>query len=311
MAIDVLLACLNWAVRKQLITKNPIAGAVDKPGSVSRTKESLMAPADHARMLGWCEKKYQPRYYPSHRAYFLLYRNKPILLARGPKGDLETLATAHARLTELRRTEGIYEPFSLVLRLLDHTGARPGEIYNATADHWNKELGGFIFKGSDEPEKEEGFTHKNARKRKDRIVFVSDPGLREIVDVLCEKYPSGPLLRNIVGKAWTDNAVWWRFDNLKEKLNVNPKVTPYSYRHTSITNMILAGHPWGLIAEVHGTSLQMLQRHYSHLDGHQKAMANFWAKAKGGASGGSAESQRPDAPGDLFRAGAAAPRQGS
>jgi integrase len=124
------------------------------------------------------------------------------------------------------------------------------------------------------------------------------------VDFLCQKYPSGPILRNLVGEPWTDSAVWWRFDNLKKKLGLNPKITPYSYRHTSITNMILAEQPWGLVAEVHGTSLQMLQRHYKHLDGHHKAMASFWAKAKAGASTGSVEGQpRPADSGDFQVAG--------
>jgi integrase len=298
------LACLNWSVRQQLITKNPIAGAVDKPGLVSRTKESLIAPNEHARMMTECEKKYQPRYYASHKGYFILFKNKPILLAKGRKDDSDTVVAAHARLAELRKTEEIYECFGLVLRLLEHTGARPGEIYNATADSWNQELGAFVYHAMPEPEKHEGFTHKTARKGKDRLIFISDRELRGVVELLCQKHPSGPILRNIVGQPWTDNAIWWRFDNLKEKLGLNRKITPYSYRHTSITNMILAGHPWGLIAEAHGTSLQMLQRHYSHLDGHQQAMASFWAKAQATAAA-SAESgagqQARAGSGDSFR----------
>ena len=77
---------------------------------------------------------------------------------------------------------------------------------------------------------------------------------------------------------------------MKEKLGLNPAITPYSYRHTSITNMIVGDKvEWGLIAELHGTSLQMLQRHYKHLDGHRKSIAEVWAMAKGASSNGSAE----------------------
>jgi site-specific recombinase XerD len=110
------------------------------------------------------------------------------------------------------------------------------------------------------------------------------------VDFFSKKYPTGPVLLNIIGKPWTDNAVWWRMDSLKASLGLNAAITPYSYRHTSITNMILGGKvEWGLIAELHGTSLQMLQRHYKHLDGHRKSMAEVWATAKGTSSNGSAE----------------------
>jgi integrase len=280
MAIDVVNACLNWAKRKELISRNPVAGGVDKPGAVSRTKESLIAAADHRRMVAAQEGKYQPRYYPSKQAYHVLFRNRPILLAKGPEGDPATLAAAHARLAELRREEGIWEPFAVLLRLLEHTGARPGELYNASADKWDRGLGAFVYKADDEPEKQGRFTHKTARKGKDRLVFVSDPALREVIEFLCGKHPEGPILRNAVGEPWTDGAVHWRFGELKKRFGLRREVTPYSYRHTSITNMLVDGQPPALVAEVHGTSLQMIQRHYGHLDGHTQAMAAFWAKAK-------------------------------
>ena len=280
MAIDVIAACLNWAVRKQLMSRNPIAGTVDKPAAVSRTKESLIAPEDHRRMVEAQEEKYRPRYYPSKGGYHVLFRNRPILLAKGPKDDPATLAAAEAKLAELRKREGIWEPFAVLLRLLEHTGARPGELYNATAADWDAELGAFVYHANDEPEKEGGFTHKTARKGKDRVLFVSDPELREVVEFFCRKYTEGPILRNIVGEPWTDGAVHWRLGELKKKFGLRSEVTPYSYRHTSITNMLVAGQPPALVAEVHGTSVQMLQRHYGHLDGHKQAMAAFWAKAK-------------------------------
>lgn len=286
MAIDVVNACLNWAKKKELISRNPIAGAVDKPGTISRTKESLIAAADHQKMVAAQEQKYQPRYYPSKQAYHVLFRNRPILLAKGPEGDPATLAAAQDRLHQLRAEEGIWEPFAVLLRLLEHTGARPGELYHASADKWDPQLGAFRYPASDEPEKQEGFTHKTARKGKDRVVFVCDPELRAIITFLCRKYPEGPLLRNIMGEPWTDGAVYWRLSELKKKFGLRPEVTPYSYRHTSITTMLVRGQPAALVAEVHGTSLQMIQRHYGHLDGHQQAMADFWAQAKASPANG-------------------------
>jgi integrase len=300
MAIDVVNACLNWAKRKELISRNPIAGAVDKPGAVSRTKESLISTEDHRRMVEAQEEKYQPRYYPSKGAYHVLFRNRPILLAKGPKDDA-------ARLAELRKAEGMWEPFAVLLRLLEHTGARPGELYNATAADWDCTLGAFVYRSVDEPEKQEGFTHKTARKGKDRILFVSDAELRAIIEFLCEKHPSGPILRNIFGEPWTDGAIHWRFNELKKRLGLRPEVTAYSYRHTSITNMLVAGQPPALVAEVHGTSVQMLQRHYGHLDGHKQAMAAFWMKAKATQACGSGGSAVPS--GETRRAPAAGERR--
>ena len=294
MAIDVVQACLNWCKKKRLISKNPIAEGIERPGVVSRTKESLIDQKDHQAMLTALEAKYQPRYYPSKGGYHVLFRNRPIMLAKGAENE-QTLKEAHVKLGALVPELGIWEPFAVLLRLLEHTGCRPGELYNATADDWDEALGGFVFPADAEPEKQEGFTHKTARKGKDRVVFVSDPDLRVIVAFFRKKYPAGPILRNLLGEPWTDSAVHWRMDTLKETLKMNPKITPYSYRHTSITNMLLAGQPPALVAEGHGTSVQMIQRHYSHLDGHKKAMATFWAQAKARptpsatASGGPAE----------------------
>ena len=101
MALDVVLACLNYAVKKGFITKNPLSGKVDRPGAVSRSKDALISPNVFQTMLIEQEKKYQPRYYPSHGGYFVLFKNKPILLVKGPEGDESTLAAAHARLAEL------------------------------------------------------------------------------------------------------------------------------------------------------------------------------------------------------------------
>jgi len=67
MALDVVLACLNYAVKKGFITRNPLAGKVDRPGTVSRSKDALIPPDVFRAMLTEQEKKYEPRYYPSHK----------------------------------------------------------------------------------------------------------------------------------------------------------------------------------------------------------------------------------------------------
>ena len=103
---------------------------------------------------------------------------------------------------------------------------------------------------------------------------------------LCARFPEGPILRNYFGDPWTDKAVLERWRNLRATLALPRAVTPYSYRHASITGMILAGHPAALVAEVHGTSVEMITRFYGHLDGHKQAMAAFWARAKATPPGG-------------------------
>jgi integrase len=288
--VTIITTCFNWAKKKQLISKNPIAGGVvDRPPPVHRNKDSLITADEHRRMVDASE--YRPRYYPSKGGYCLWAKGACAMLAKGPQADPAVLALAIARMDGVKKELGVIEPFAFLLRVLSHTGARPGELLNATASDWNPRLGAFVHEAKDEPEKERGFTHKTARKGKDRFVFVSDPELRDAIEELRLEYPEGPIFRNLYRRPWSASAVCARFDALKKKLGLNPHITCYSYRHTSITNMMLKGLSWGLIAETHGTSIEMLSKYYGHLDGHAGAMADFWAMAKATpapGSGGSA-----------------------
>jgi integrase len=280
MAYQVVQAMLNWCAKKGLISKNPVAGAVECPAAVSRTKESLISPEQHQRLIERLLAWPAPRF-KKDKGYVAYWGGKRIVLAYGKADSPQLQALAKARLAEIQAKERrCFDPYITLLRLLEHTGARPGELYNAEAKHWNPELGAFVYPRCDEPEKEEGFTHKTARKKKERTVYVGDPDLRAEVERLCAKFPKGPILRNSFGKPWTDKAVLERWRRLRKALKLPASITPYSYRHTSITNMLLAGHPAALVAEVHGTSVDMIARFYGHLDGHKQAMAAFWARAK-------------------------------
>jgi integrase len=292
-AIEMVNAGFNWAVKKRVISRNPIGQAVTKPRPTTRTKEHLIGPDEHAKMVEHYERKYRPRYYRDYGGYVLLWKRRAHLLAKGKKGDPLVLKEAETKALEMICQHGIYDSFAVLLRLLEHTGARPGEIYNATAKAWDPKLGAFVYEAGDDGE--DGFTHKNAGKGKERLVFVSDPKLREIVEKLCELYPEGPLLRNKLGNPWTDSAVSDRFMKLKARYSLNSKITPYSYRHTSITNMLVAGQPAALVAETHGTSVYMLQRNYAHLDGHRQTLADWWAAAKSPAGAGGGETPGPAA----------------
>jgi integrase len=280
MAHQVIQAMFNWSVKKGLITRNPVAGVVECPSAVSRTKDSLITPEQHRKLLDYLLSWPAPKY-RKDKGYFACWNRKRIALAYGKKESPELLARAQERLAEIREKERkCYDPYITLLRLLEHTGARPGELYYAEARHWNSEVGAFVYPRCDAPEKADGFTHKTARKKKDRTVYVGDPQLRAEVERLCAENPEGPILRNYYGKPWTDKAVLERWRTLRQALELPRAITPYSYRHTSITNMLLAGHPTALVAEVHGTSIDMITRFYGHLDGHKQAMAAFWARAK-------------------------------
>jgi integrase len=52
----------------------------------------------------------------------------------------------------------------------------------------------------------------------------------------------------------------------------------YSYRHTFATRWLLAGGSVKILADLLGTSLKMIERHYGHLDADPAAMRRVLAQ---------------------------------
>ena len=69
----------------------------------------------------------------------------------------------------------------------------------------------------------------------------------------------------------------------EHKLRVSPvsgrNRTGYSFRHAAITQALMDGVDIHTIAQVHGTSVEMIERFYSHLTGMRAAMQVSGTKA--------------------------------
>lgn len=161
--------------------------------------------------------------------------------------------------------------FALALRLLRRTGARPGEILNAEAFHYRREIGAFVYRWN----ATEGYVWKNARKtEKDRVVFVP-ADLRPEVEAMIVRHPRGFLFRTPRGKEWTSANVYETLRTLRRKkpvadyLRANgldpDKVILYAFRHSYITDWLKSGRSIKIVAELCGTSVSMIERHYAHL----------------------------------------------
>jgi integrase len=122
--------------------------------------------------------------------------------------------------------------------------------------------------------------HKTKKKTgKVRVVFLT-PVMQELTKKLVRRYPTGPLFRTFRGKksaqnkgnrsvvgekqAWTRNGIRCRFKRLRAKLGLK-EVVAYTYRHTYITDALCRGVPAAVVAELVGTSVQMIEKHYGHL----------------------------------------------
>jgi integrase len=114
--------------------------------------------------------------------------------------------------------------------------------------------------------------HKTRKKTgKPRRIYV-DEDIHTMVLALSALYPTGPLFRSgQTGKAWKPDAV--RRGLLRACCKANlPEITPHVLRHSYITKQLLAGRSVELVAELTGTSPEMIHRVYSHLDKRPEAL---------------------------------------
>jgi integrase len=173
-----------------------------------------------------------------------------------PSRGAETLVTPeeHRRLVE-----NASPTFALFLRVLYATGARPGEVARITAENFDQTNACVCLK-----------EHKTARKGKTRTLYLPP----EVVALLVkqrERYPTGPLLRTLHGKAWGPSVIVRAMIQTRKRAGI-PHAVCYGLRHTFATDALANGVPDAQVAALLGHSgTTMLHRHYSHLT--EKAQA--------------------------------------
>jgi integrase len=184
---------------------------------------------------------------------------KPTPRSRG--GEQLLTEEGHQRLLDAVRPF-----FRDYLIALNDTGARPGEVARVTAADYRPGVGAWVLD-----------KHKTERKGKKRVIYLT-PRLVEMVQRLSLKYPEGPIFRNRYGRPWKLGTIAEYFDRLRGRLNLGP-VTAYSYRHKFATEFLLKGGSMAYVAELQGTSVAMIEKHYGHLREHgavlRKALIDF------------------------------------
>jgi site-specific recombinase XerD len=144
------------------------------------------------------------------------------------------------------------EPFRDIVEILRHTGCRPEEARVLTAAEFNQRD-----RCWDLPVR---FTAKTT---KARAVPLNDRAF-EICERRAERFPKGPIFRNIRNDPWRKNALVDRCRRLRTKIDFY--VSPYTIRHTFATDAIIRGVDLITIAEIMGhADLEMLQSIYQHV----------------------------------------------
>jgi site-specific recombinase XerD len=143
--------------------------------------------------------------------------------------------------------------FKMYLFALGNTGARPGEIRKVTAAQFRLP-GIWLF---DE--------HKTDDDGEPRVVFLPPP-MAKLCQKLARKHPEGPLFRMASGKPWTRGSVRSRLRTIRRKLKLEAGVCAYAYRHTWITDGLVAGEDIHTMATLAGhKNTKMIETHYSKL----------------------------------------------
>lgn len=80
-----------------------------------------------------------------------------------------------------------------------------------------------------------------------------------------DKLPAAPLFRRKNGKPWDKNTWKLPIAAAVKAAGLPTGATAYTLRHSTITDLVSAGLPLLTIAQISGTSAEMIERHYGHL----------------------------------------------
>jgi integrase len=176
---------------------------------------------------------------------------------------------------ERERLKAVTGPFADYLTALELTGARPfSEVAKITAADVDLDKGTWTLR-----------KWKNSKKKKGtpgakRTIYLV-PAMLEMTRRLVKEHPEGPLFRNSLGKPYSRQTITARFRRLGERLGIEG-LTAYCLRHCYVSDALLHGVPAAMVAELCGTSIQTIEKHYRHLDVKHDALREAAVRAIGG-----------------------------
>lgn len=111
-----------------------------------------------------------------------------------------------------------------------------------------------------------------------RNIQLGDEALAVVLRNVADKAPSTPLFARSDGKAWTQEDVNRRFRGVRgiakdHAQPVRAHITPYSFRHLYISELLTLGTPIFQVAKMAGTSPREIERTYGHFFNADLAMA--------------------------------------
>jgi integrase len=155
------------------------------------------------------------------------------------------------RAQRLKFIETAPPDLAVFLRGLCQLPLRPGALANLTTGDYDTRLK--VLKiGQD-------------KSGKDRRIKLPDVTAQHFDAAAMGKLPTAPLLCRADGKAWNKDAWKWPVKAAAEAAALPPGTTAYTLRHSVISDLVHDGLDLLTVAQISGTSVAMIERHYGHL----------------------------------------------
>jgi integrase len=222
---------------KAQVVINPHAEAPDTkvraPASVNRDMTALRAALNHARRL---------RAVTSDMAW--RYALEPIKNADGRR---ETYLERGQRLALIGQAP---EDLAAFIRGLSMLPVRPGALACLTVANYDKRHG-VLLVGRD-------------KAGSDRKIKLPQPTADFFAEQCRGKTPAAPLFARADGKPWTKDAWKKPLKAAATAAGLDTAVTAYTLRHSVITDLVTGGLDLLTVAQLSGTSVLMIEKHYGH-----------------------------------------------
>ena len=140
------------------------------------------------------------------------------------------------------------EPFFRALCLLP---LRPGALASLTAGDFDKRTSELTV-GKD----------KTGKPRRIKLPVEAS---KLLASQLTSKLPTAPLFRRANGQPWSKDSWKEPIKAAATAAGLPAGTSAYTLRHSTITDLVTAGLPLLTIAQISGTSAEMIERHYGHL----------------------------------------------
>ncbi|MBH9577764.1 tyrosine-type recombinase/integrase [Inhella proteolytica] len=146
------------------------------------------------------------------------------------------------------------EDLGAFLWALCHVPLRPGAMAALTVANFDKRLQTITI----------GKDKKTGHARK---IALPEATAAKFAEFAINKLPTAPLISRANGSAWNKDAWKWPIKTAVEAAGLPPSTTAYALRHSVITDLVQSGLDLLTVAQLSGTSLRMIEKHYKHLTG--------------------------------------------